>query len=67
MKVCPRCKKLKLEDDDVLNSLSHRDGKTYICNDCGVEESFIDLGMVLPTEIENRFVAKLSCSKPPKR
>jgi len=66
MKVCPRCRKLKMLDEQSLNSLSRR-GNVYICNDCGDEEARIDMKMMSPTEIEKRFVAKLSCSKPPKR
>ena len=38
MKRCPRCKMDTMEDDDVLNALSH-DGKTYICSTCGRIES----------------------------
>jgi len=60
MKQCPRCKKLKMEDEQILNSLSHRDGKTYICNDCGEVESLINAGLVSPGETEKRFVASLN-------
>ncbi len=37
LKLCPRCK-LPMEEDDVLNALSH-DGKTMICSMCGQIES----------------------------
>ena len=43
MKKCPCCDKMSLADEDVINSLSHVDNKTYICNDCGQKESFIHL------------------------
>ena len=36
---CPRCKLLTLQDNSVLNALSH-DGKTQICNVCAQIESF---------------------------
>lgn len=39
MKLCPRCKLPTLEEEEVLNCLSH-DGKTYICRMCGQIESF---------------------------
>ena len=58
MKKCPRCHKETLEDEQALNSLSRR-GDVYICNPCGEEEAFIDLGEMSPTDIEIRFVAQL--------
>ncbi len=60
MKTCPRCHQKTLEDDEQLNSLSHRDNKTYICNPCGDEESLIDLGELVPGDAEKRFVAQLN-------
>ena len=42
MKTCPRCKLLALEDIDVRNSLSRKDNKTYICNQCGTDEAMED-------------------------
>ena len=41
--LCPKCKKNRLYKERVWNSLSRRDNKTYICNDCGREEAFEDL------------------------
>ena len=38
MKKCPRCKQRTLEDDEILNCLSKKDNKTYICQQCGSEE-----------------------------
>jgi hypothetical protein len=60
---CPRCKEWKLHEDQVLNSLSRRDGKTYICNSCGNEEAFIDLGYFEPTENEIEFIKTRERSK----
>lgn len=59
MKECPRCHKMTMKDEDVLNSLSRRDNKTYICNDCGKAESYIDFGIDDPDEIERDFVVKV--------
>ncbi len=36
---CPRCKK---EVEEVRPSLSRRDNKTRICNQCGDDEAFFD-------------------------
>ncbi|MBA7536643.1 hypothetical protein ES705_28907 [subsurface metagenome] len=66
MKVCPRCRKLKMRDEQALNSLSRR-GDVYICNDCGDEEARIDMKIMSLTEIEKRFVAELNLPSPPKR
>lgn len=41
-KVCPRCKKNKLEAEEVKNVLSRRDNKTYICSECGRDEARFD-------------------------
>lgn len=67
MRVCPRCRKLKMHDETALNSLSRRDGKTFICDDCGDEEARIDMKIMSPTEIEKRFVVKLNLLMPTKR
>ena len=56
MKTCPRCHKETMRDEEVLNSLSRRDGRTYICSDCGIEEALIDLGEREPDERELEFV-----------
>lgn len=63
MKKCPRCKKMKLDDEQVMNSLSRRDRKTYICNDCGSEESMIDVKLQLPGKTEKDFVKFLKRKK----
>ena len=56
MKKCPRCKRMTLHPEQALNSLSRRDGKTYICNTCGDEEAMIDLGSMEPDKVEKEFV-----------
>lgn len=60
MKRCPRCHRMTLHDEPALNSLSRRDSKTYICNDCGEVEALIDLGEMYPDQIEHDFVAAVS-------
>ena len=49
---------MTLLDDQILNSLSRRDGKTYICRDCGRQEALIDMGAIEPTREEREFVRK---------
>jgi len=63
MKLCPRCHKLKLEDENVLNSLSNRDNETYICCDCGDEESYIDKKLQKPSANELAFVSMIEARK----
>jgi predicted RNA-binding Zn-ribbon protein involved in translation (DUF1610 family) len=46
-KPCPRCKKNKCFEQDVYNSLSRHDNKTYICNDCGMNEAFDNMNPLL--------------------
>lgn len=55
MKKCPRCKRMTMHDKEVLNSLSRRDDKTYICNDCGDDEALIDSELLHPDKIEKKF------------
>ena len=38
---CPRCKKESLK----LDSLSRRDNKTKICDECGVDEAMFDVAI----------------------
>jgi hypothetical protein len=44
-RVCPRCGAPQMYEEDVMNALSRRDNKTYICSPCGTEEAFIDYGI----------------------
>ena len=55
---CPRCKVNRLHAEQVINSLSRRDNKTYICNDCGDEEALIVLGME-QTDMDGEFIDKV--------
>jgi len=38
-KECPRCGNEVLKNPIELNSISEEDGKTYICSDCGLNET----------------------------
>jgi hypothetical protein len=40
--LCPICKKNYLNPRMVMNSLSRRDNKTYICDECGTKEAMDD-------------------------
>lgn len=59
MKECPRCHQRTLHDEEVMNSLSKRDYKTYICSGCGEVESLIDCGVKPASKMERDFVASL--------
>lgn len=48
MKICPRCRRPCLEDENVLNSVSHHDPKVFICSVCGQMEGFVKLGVDVP-------------------
>jgi hypothetical protein len=43
MKKCPKCKINELHKEEVMNSLSRRDNKTYICSTCANIEAMEDL------------------------
>lgn len=61
---CPRCHRNDLiADDPALNSLSRRDNKTYICNDCGNDEAMIDGGYKDRDDIEMNFLALIESRK----
>jgi len=57
MKKCPICGG-DMHPNEVMNSLSRVDNKTYICNDCGTKEALegIDrsLGRLLIKAIEDK-------------
>jgi len=40
-KECPRCGKIRLKEPIETNSISEEDKKTYICSDCGINETRI--------------------------
>lgn len=60
MKSCPCCHKQTLNDEQVMNSISHLDNKTYICNNCGQVESLIhlDLKHISTEQADNYFKFK---------
>ena len=41
--ICPKCNTNSMHDELVMNSLSRRDNKTYICNRCGQDEAMEDI------------------------
>ena len=49
MKICPRCKRKCLEEEDVLNAISHIGDRISICSICGQEQGKV--GMTLTTDI----------------
>jgi len=59
MKECPRCHKMTLEEDIVLNSLSRRDSRTYICRTCGNAEAMFDLDPEYEDDYEAAFSENL--------
>ena len=65
MKKCPCCNKKTLNDENVMNSLSHIDDKTYICNACGQVESmlFLDTKNVTTGDVDNYYKFKKSLGK----
>ena len=40
---CPRCGKDRLHPVGVMNALSRRDNRTYICSPCGSHEAVLDV------------------------
>ncbi len=48
-----------MRDEEVMNALSRRDNKTYICSPCGTTEALIDGGFEEADEIETTFVSKV--------
>ena len=48
-----------MADEEVMNALSRRDNKTYICSPCGTAEGLIDAGFQEADDIETAFVAKV--------
>ena len=58
-KKCPRCGMLTMHKKEVMNALSRRDNKTYICTPCGTEEALIDAGFQAADDRETAFVSKI--------
>ncbi len=62
MKECPRCHRICLEEEGVLNSISHVGNHVQICSKCGEEQG--NVGMNYTTDIvevhmEERFRREL--------
>ena len=62
MKTCPRCKRNCLEEEAVLNAISHVGDRVQICSICGINQG--EVGMQLSTDIveiemEKRFHSDL--------
>lgn len=60
--LCPRCKMYHLHDErPALNPVSHLDNKTHICQQCGIEEWFLDYGTASATNVarHQKFAASL--------
>lgn len=45
MRMCPRCSKNLLLEDDVMNSHSHTHNGVIICNACGDDEALTLAGL----------------------
>ncbi len=62
MKECPRCHRKCLEDEDVLNSISHVGDRISICSVCGQEQGKIGMQIcddLVELEMEKRFRMEL--------
>ncbi len=45
MKICPRCLRKCLEEEDVLNAMSHIGKKISICSICGQEQGKVGMSV----------------------
>jgi predicted RNA-binding Zn-ribbon protein involved in translation (DUF1610 family) len=45
---CPRCGKDRLHTVPLMNALSRRDNRTYICSPCGSHEAVLDVARSNP-------------------
>jgi len=58
MKICPRCKRKCLEEEDVLNAISHVGKNIKICSICGQEQGKVGMSLstdIVEIEMEKRF------------
>lgn len=58
MKICPRCKRKCLEEEDVLNAISHIGNRISICSICGQEQGKVGMQISndqVEIEMEERF------------
>ncbi len=63
MKICPRCKRKCLEEEDVLNSISHIGNRISICTICGQEQGKVGMQISndqVEIEMEERFKNSIS-------
>lgn len=63
MKICPRCRRKCLEDEDVLNSISHVGNKISICSICGQEQGKVGMKIsndIVEIEMEERFKQQIT-------
>lgn len=62
MKECPRCHRQCLNDEEVMNSISHVGERVQICNDCGREQGMVGMNYskdIVEIEMEKRFRKEL--------
>jgi len=58
MKECPRCHRMTINDEQVMNSLAHVGQDIYICNTCGKFHGLVRMGVCtdpVEMEMERRF------------
>ena len=62
MKTCPRCLRKCLEEEHVLNSISHVGDNITICSICGQEQGKVGMKIssdIVEIEMEDRFKESL--------
>ena len=62
MKICPRCHRNCLNDEEVMNSISHIGNKIMICNECGKQQGLVGMSYcvdIVEIEMEKRFKMEL--------
>ena len=62
MKICPRCHRQSLNDEEVMNSISHVGNRVMICNECGKQQGMVGMGYsrdLVEIEMEKRFKKEL--------
>lgn len=62
MKICPRCHRKCLEEEDVLNSISHIGNDVKVCSICGQEQGKVGMKLstdIVEIEMEDRFKKEL--------
>ena len=62
MKICPRCHRQCLNDEEVMNSISHIGKNIIICNECGKQQGSVGMNYcvdIVEIEMEKRFKMEL--------